>query len=240
MRRWPGGAIVALLLCAGTAVPQAGQEAHRGLCADARARQLHAWQVVGQPRPVPGTQVRHWPTRQLGTWVADDGTAERPVLLLVTPTTLTRVEWTAGCDLQSHEWPRPAVASPRFTDADLAALVNAGRPGVVFVWSPHMPLSIDAYRPLRSAATARGMTVHAVLDPGADRAFARGSLDRGGLPNDALRVADANELRYRDVHLHTPVVLVFAGGRIIGDAWPGYHGEAEYGEFLDRALAERR
>jgi hypothetical protein len=41
------------------------------------------------------------------------------------------------------------------------------------------------------------------------------------------------------VHLHTPVILVYAHGRITGDAWPGYHSADEYGGFLDRTLASR-
>lgn len=203
-------------------------------------RQLRAWGATGTPRDEPHAQMRHWPTRTIGTWITEVRTPTTLALLQVTPDRLTRFEWTDGCVVSADERPRPAAGAPRFTDADLRTLVASGRPGVVYVWSPHMPLSVDGYRHLAAAAEARGMSVHAMLEPAADRSFAQSSPARGVLPPDALRVADSVELWFRDVHLHAPSILVFARGRIAGDAWPGYHSAEEYGVFLDRVMAGRR
>ena len=230
--------LVGLLTSAGSVVPAAGQEAFPGPCAAAVTRQLRAWGARDEPRDQPAPLTRHWPTRSIGTWVTESG-APAATLLRVSPTRVTRLAWTDGCVVRRDSRPRPAAATPRFTDADLTALVSSGRSGVVYVWSPHMPLSVDGYRAIATAAAARGFAVHAMLEPGADRAFAQASLARGGLPRDALRIADSVELSYRDVHLHTPVILVYARGRIAGDAWPGYHSADEYGGVLDRALAGR-
>jgi len=234
------GPIALLLAGAGLATPSARQEALPGPCAAAVTRQLRAWHAAGPPRDEPHAQMRHWPTGTLGTWVTEVGTPTTVALLRVTPARLTRLEWTADCVERTDDWPRPAADAPRFTDADLQTLVASGRPGVVYVWSPHMPLSVDGYRAIVAAAASRGVGVHAMLEPGADRAFAQASLGRGGLPPEALRVADSVELRYRDVHLHTPVILVYARGHIAGDAWPGYHSAEEYAAFFDRVLAAPR
>jgi hypothetical protein len=232
------GAIVAAL--AGlAATPATTPQAMAGRCAEAVGRQLQVWGAVPPPRVEPGATMRHWPTGQLGTWVTEVRAEATVALLRVTPSQSTRLEWSDTCAVRAEDWPRPAAAAPRFSDADLTTLVSSGRPGVLYVWSPHMPLSVDGYQALAAAATARGLAVHAMLEPGADRAFAQASLDRGGLPREALRVADSVELWHRDVHLHTPVILAYARGRIAGDAWPGYHSAEEYGHFLDRALAGR-
>lgn len=235
------GPIAAVLVSATLATPLTRQEAAPGPCADAITTQLQTWQAIGPPRDGAGVwgdaRSRHWPTRTLGTWVTELRPSAAPVLVRASPTGTTRIEWTAGCLPRTDDRPRPAADAPRFTDADLQALVAAGRPGVVYVWSPHMPLSVDGYRALLAAAAPRGVAVHALLEPGADRAFAQASLARGGLPPDALRVADSVELWFRDVHLHAPSILVFAQGRIAGDAWPGYHSAEEYDRFLERALA---
>lgn len=235
----PAALLVGLLTSLGAAAPAAGQEAFPGPCAAAVSRQLRAWGAAGEPRDQAATTTRHWPTRLIGTWVTESR-GPAPVLLRVSPTRVTRLAWTEGCVARREERARPAVATPRFTDADLTALVSSGRAGVVYVWSPHMPLSVDGYRAIAAAAAARGLTLHAMLQPGADRAFAQASLARGGLPRDALRIADSVELSFRDVHLHAPSILVFAHGRIVGDAWPGYHSADEYGAFLDRMVAARR
>ncbi len=241
MRAWVLSWPAALLLAgAALAAPAANQEASPGPCAAAVTRQLRTWAVVGPPRDEPHAQMRHWPTRSIGTWVTVVRTPTTLALLQVTPERLTRLEWTDGCVVDSDDWPRPSADAPRFTDAELEALVASGRPGVVYVWSPHMPLSVDGYRHVAAAAAARGMSVHPMLEPAADRVFAQASLARGGLPGDALRVADSVELWFRDVHLHAPSILVFARGRIAGEAWPGYHSAEEYGAFLDRIAAGRR
>lgn len=237
MRPATGALVAALASLAAT--PATTPQAMAGRCAEAVSRQLQAWGVVPPPRVEPGATMRHWPTGRLGTWVTEVRSPETVALLRVTPSQLTRLEWSAACAVRAEDSPRPAAAAPGFSDEDLAALVSSGRPGVLYVWSPHMPLSVDGYQALAAAATARGLTVHPLLEPGADRTFAEASLARGGLPRDALRIADSVELWYRDVHLHTPVILVYARGRITGDAWPGYHSAEEYGGFLDRALASR-
>jgi hypothetical protein len=232
-----------LVMSAGLATPAAIQDAAPGPCAAAVSRQLQAWGATGPPRDEPRVKgdalTRYWPTATIGTWVVESRTPRELVLLRVTPARLTRLEWSDGCVVRSENSPRPSADEPRFTDHDLAALVSGGRAGVVYVWSPHMPLSVDGYGAITAAAAARGMTVHAILAPGADAAFARTSLARGGLPESALRVADSIELWHRDVHLHTPAILVYARGRVVGDAWPGYHSAEEYGAFLDRATERR-
>lgn len=212
-------------------------------CMAAVERQLDAWGAVAPARPQPGAGgavVRHWPTRRLGEWVAEvhDPSAVRAVR--VTPAAVTTAAWSATCAVTASERPRPAAAAPRFSDDDLARALAAPAPGVVYVWSPHMPLSVDGYRAIAAAASARGLTVHAVLDPGADRAFAAAERARGGLPAEALRVADSVELLFRDVLVHAPTVQAYARGRLVGSAFPGAHGADEYGAWLDRVLAEAR
>jgi hypothetical protein len=231
--------IAALVLSAATVGAVSAQEALPGACAEAVTRQLRAWHATGPPRDERHAGMRHWATSALGTWVTEVRTPTIVALLRVSPEQLTRLEWTDDCVAQPEEWPRPAAASPRFTDADLQGLLTSGRAGLVYVWSPHLPLSVDGYAQAVAAARVRGLTVHPVLAPGADRAFARASLARGALPDDALRTADSIELWFRDVHLHAPSVLVFARGRIVGDAWPGFHTDGEYGEFIERALRQR-
>lgn len=231
-----------LALCAASASSDAQPPAADGPCVSAVAAQLQAWQVVGPSRLQPTTSphlLRHWPTTQLGEWVVEarDGGSVR--LQLVTPVSIATRTWTDSCIVAADDRARQGAGEPRFTDRDLTTLFATSRRGLIFVWSPHMPLSVEGYRPLLAAATSRGLTVDAVLDPAADRAFAASELARGGLPRSALRVADSVELVFRDLLIHAPAVQAFADGRLVGSPWPGFHSADEYGAYFDRVLPPR-
>lgn len=210
-----------------------------GPCAVEVERQLTAWGVETPARPQPsatGMRLVHWPTGHLGQWVVEAQDAAGARLVRVTPAQLTTIIWTAACQATTEEHPRPLAAAPRFGDEDLALAAAGPARGVVYVWSPHMPLSVDGYQAIVTAAAARGMRVEVVLDPGADRVFAAAERVRGGLPAAALRVADSVELLFHDVLIHAPSVQVYGRGRLVGSAFPGFHTVSEYGAFLDRVL----
>ncbi len=234
----PGAALLAALALASPTAARQGPAA----CAADVERQLAAWgiQTPARPQPVTGAGLlRHWPTARLGEWVVEARDAAGTRLRLVTPATITTRAWSATCAATESAAPRRSPGGPRFTDDDLRALVAGGR-GVVYVWSPHMPLSVEGYRPIVEAAAARGLAVTAVLDPGADRRFAEAERQRGDLPAAALRVADSVELLFRDVLIHAPAVQAYGNGGLAGSAFPGFHTAAEYGAFLDRVLPPAR
>ncbi|MEZ5291920.1 MAG: hypothetical protein R2745_12615 [Vicinamibacterales bacterium] len=203
-------------------------------------RQRLAWGAVAPPRMQPtttdGTIVEHWPTRALGAWIVDARGPRTTVLTRVTAGAITRVEWSAACATVETRRDRTPVPGPRFTDRDLAERLSAGDAGVIYVWAPHMPLSIDAAGALREAAARRRLPVEIVLHPDADRAFAARVADEHGWDAAALRVADSVELTFRDVFVHAPAAQAWANGRLVGSAYPGGHTADEYGRYLDRVL----
>lgn len=232
-----------MLAAVAFALQVAASPASDATCAAEREAQRRAWSVTGparaQPQTTEGRTVRHLPTARLGAWVVETVGADSASLTLVTRDNATRVTWDSGCTASRETRPRAQATSPRFTDADLDARVRSGRAGVIYLWSPHMPLSVDAFAALVEAASARGLAVDVVLDPAADRAFASRVATARGLPADAGRVADSIELQFRDVLLHAPTVQAYAGGRLVGPPFPGGHTAAEYGAYLDRVLNER-
>lgn len=231
---------VAVVLAASALTPAHAQPT--AACRAEVTQQLSAWGAMAPARPQPpdgGTTTRHWPTPTLGVWIVERSGDEGPGLLRVSPTGAVAVEWSADCVPTTRERARPtAVAGPRFSDADLATLLAAHQRGVVYVWSPHMPLSVDAVEALRVAAGARAVHVTVVLARGMDRAFAERTAAAHGWPADTLRVVDSLELELRDVLVHAPAVLAYGGGAIRGSAFPGAHTAEEYAAYLDRTFAE--
>lgn len=130
----------------------------------------------------------------------------------------------------------PASATATFTDADLRSSIEAHPAGVVvYVWSPHMPLSVDGYREVVAGADALGLTVEPVLFSEGERSFARREAERVGMPAAALRELDAAELVFRDAQVHAPSVVVFAGDRV-SPVLPGYRDADGYRRWMERVL----
>ena len=212
-------------------------------CATARLAQHRTWQTRPpareQPPDTTGSRIRPFPTATMGVWVVEAVGRFDASMTLVTPDGITRLSWNADCTETAEHRPRPRGPGASFSDADLAALVRAGR-GVIYVWSPHMPLSLDAVAPLSAAARALGLTVTLLLDPAADPAFAARVAAERGLPAAALRVADSVELQFRDVLVHAPAAQAYADGQLAGSAYPGGHTADEYAAYFRRVLAAPR
>lgn len=124
-----------------------------------------------------------------------------------------------------------------FDDVALEQLLRAERQFVLCVWSPHMPLSVEAVREVTRAGKLLGVPVIPILDPRADREYARAALTAAGLPETAMRAAEARELMRPGVFEHAPTIVVFADGRQVGSARPGYLDAAGYEHVLRQALA---
>jgi hypothetical protein len=241
-RRHTARAVLALVLVlAARQAPAARQDAP-ALCADDLARQLRAWQVTGPARPqpalLPGTWLRHWPTTTLGVWVVEDASPRHAAATRVGAGRLEQVTWSADCVPHRTGRPRASAPGPSFSDGDLRTRLAIGGRGALYVWSPHMPLSVDGYRQLEPAARSRQVAVDVLLDPAANRDFARAAL-AAGLPASALRVVDAVELEFREATVHAPSLLVYRDGRVVEAILRGYRTTAEYEQFLDRELPPR-
>lgn len=221
----------------------AGVTAAPDQCAPARRAQHRAWQTRPsareQPSDTTGARVRHFPTATMGVWVVETSGPGGSSMTRVAPDALTRLTWTAACVVTADRQPRPRGPASAFGDADLAALVRTGR-GVIYVWSPHMPLSVDTMTSLAAAARGLRLAVTLLLDPAADPGFAARIAAERALPAAALRVADSVELQFRDVLVHAPTAIAYADGRIVGSAYPGGHTADEYAAYFRRVLAATR
>lgn len=219
--------------------------------ADVRCRpavhdRLAKWQVIGEVFPdagdLSGTKTWRLPTDHLGVWaVVSVDRGLDPTLARVEAWETRRVTFDKSCTASTEVLRRtpPPSESRLFDDEALAALMKREPAGVICVWSPHMPLSVDACqlvgrvtRDLRVAATL-------LLDPNANDAYARTTALAAGLPADAIRPFHSVELVFRQATMHAPSILFYKDGRIIGSTVPGYRDEAAYETLIRSRLEER-
>jgi hypothetical protein len=130
----------------------------------------------------------------------------------------------------------PGGAAP-FDDAAMEHLLRTERRFVLCLWSPHMPLSVEAVHEVMRAAKALGVPVIPLLDPRADRAYARSVATAAQLPEAAMRIAEPTASMPPEVFHHAPTIVVFANGRQAGPVRPGYLDAAGYEHLLRNLFA---
>jgi hypothetical protein len=209
-------------------------------CRSAVERRLTAWGAGAERyRDADGPFGAHqWrlPTHEIGTWVLlHEAVNEMPSLARIDARSTTRVTFDGECREASSSEPHAAPEKDAFTDDDVRSLVAANAQGVIFVWSPHMPLSVDAYRTVAAVARRLQLSFTTLRDPMADAAYAEGVAREAELPASALRTFASVELSFRQATLHSPSLLVFARGRFAGLAVPGYREAAGF----EAAISER-
>lgn len=109
-----------------------------------------------------------------------------------------------------------------FGDLEFAVLLekNPGG-GLVYVWSPHMELSVGEVSELRNLKL--GYPVSVVLDPKADGKLARSIASERKLPSEYLRNLQGQNLLDHDATIHFPTIIFYKGGKILRTL-PGYSG----------------
>lgn len=214
-------------------------------CTDAVERQLEAWNATAEVLRAPGGplggDVYRIATNETGVWI----TVHQPRGLDTVSLFLTNADGTVRLDFNHRAPPGdtcepesipsfPAVELPAdaFTDEHLKALLAEDDRLVVFLWSPHLPLSVEGYHEIVHAASSLGIPFVAVVDGTADRGFVLRVADEQGIPERARRPMRSVELLFRDLAVHTPSVLVFSKGHVSAPL-PGYRQRDAYRLYLD-------
>jgi len=198
-------------------------------CADATRRQIESWggaigRSLADPPAPDGTRGWRMPTATLGVWVQFSVSPSGDVWLeRVSASRRESRRFGSRCEaLAGPEAVGGEARENGFTDEELASRLARGDAGVILVWSPHMPLSVDQYDVLASVTRELGLALVAVLDPEADPAYGRRVARERGLPDAVLQPLDGIELAFRGMTTHAPSVQVFADGRLVGPVLYGY------------------
>lgn len=211
-------------------------------CADASRVLESEWEGTNEWRalaPYPSPR-EATPTKTVGVWLErshlENGAIElRRVSAQQTDVALIDA---AGCLQNStthHRAFQQDSLRNAFTDESLDSLLTATNRGLIYVWSPRMPLSIKGLPEARAAAESMGIAFTALASESIDADF------------DALNVStrdrqrmESVELVYRNATIHYPSVLLYDNSRVVDGVFPGYKNRATYVSFAREKLADRR
>ncbi|MEZ5287310.1 MAG: hypothetical protein R2712_21405 [Vicinamibacterales bacterium] len=181
-------------------------------------------EALAEPGGLAGTRAIRMPTGTIGVWVRvtrDAGGALSIERIMPAAVETTRFDRSCASSVSRREL-RASDDAAAFTDERLAARLARGDRGVILVWSPHMPLSVDEFAELETATARLGLAFEAVLDPAAEPGYASRVAGERQLPAGALRTLASIELTFRGMTTHAPSVQVFADGRLVGPVLFGY------------------
>ena len=117
---------------------------------------------------------------------------------------------------------QPTPHHNHFSDFDLAELYAAHpEGGAVYVWSPHMELSISEVDRLFKTKVDRPLTI--IMDPKADTKLADKIAQEKGWPKAYFRRMASEELTLADVAIHLLSTVYYKNGRVLKRV-PGYNG----------------
>jgi hypothetical protein len=204
-------------------------------CADSVERQLELWAATGEvfraPSGVDGRETFRFATVEIGRWVTlqKDPSLREAVLVESSAEGSKRVELDSDCRPRTTELELDRGSAPPagFSDRDLKSLLDRDDRLVVFLWSPHMPLSAEALPEIEAAAREVGVPFVAVCDPSSDPHYVERVAAERGLEEAASRPLVSVELLMRNIAVHAPTILVFRDGRARAPL-PGYRSRAAY------------
>ena len=183
------------------------------------------------------------PTDSVGVWIErwhmGDGSVELR-RIAAARTTLARVD-ANSCDHSVTTFDRHySVDSLKnaFTDATVDSLLHANARGMIYVWSPRMPLSISGLKEAKATAALMRIAFIAVIA----EANAEDLLTLNAtfaVPRSDMRALESLELVYRNATIHYPAVLFYQHNAMIDGVIPGYKNRDTYAklgkEWLDDA-----
>jgi len=189
-------------------------------------------------------EIHRTATGQQGIWLESHKHPGGKIeIIQLSGTKLTRVTWNPGsCDptetKETLSYDRVKL-NDAFSDEYLDRILKENRAGIIYAWSPHMPLSVDGRYRVQRAATQLNLRVFVALDPHADSAMAKAIVTRRGWDTSTLRRLESIELFNRGMGNHYPVMVVFKNGNIVGPVFPGVKEESVYLKFISERLAKK-
>lgn len=168
------------------------------------------------------------PTDSIGVWLErwhmPDGSTElRRVSASLTLVAKLEAD---GCIQRTEQHRRTfdrAAMARAFTDDRLRALLATKRDGMIYVWSPGMPLSVSGLKQATVAADSLGIEFTAVV---ADTR--PGEIELTGIDTIYQQTLNSIELVYRNATIHYPTAIFYHDGSLLGSAIPGYKTSSAY------------
>ena len=182
------------------------------------------------------------PTDQLGKWTYVKATKNQFQARLHTPKQIIHATWNNNCEIQIQK--RTGIISKikkrgkYLSDKELEKLVQKDQRGIIYVWAPEMPYSVQGIKEIKNAAKKVNVPVRIYLSPNSDKKMAKEMLLKNKLDLNYLTKHHSYELHQRGIDLHYPSVITFNYKTLDRYARHGYEPEERFLSYLRKEFAK--
>lgn len=211
-------------------------------CEELARQQLIEWKVANRIFKKPGiidnSFIYRMPTQTVGQWILIENKKHGLRMSKVDSTKNESKSWDKDCAVtsQMENYPPKQYVNNEFTDRSLKTLLVQHPVGIVYLWSPHMLLSVEGINELNEITKELGISYDVLLDSNANTSFAKATAIKIGLKKDIFRKNSALELFFRNFSVHSPSLLLYKNGEIIGPIIPGYRSPTHYKQLIRTRL----
>lgn len=197
---------------------------------------------------VDSAKVYRSPTSRIGVWIEVGLYPDRKVIASkISSSSFLHVSWDNSCNPQMGNELRTLSDHPKnlphgasvMTDRELEKILKQEDKGIIYAWSPYLPLSLDSAKAARRLSQRLNIAFIPVMDPDADWKLAFSRIDHSGLPRTMAQKIESLELIFRQLTLHYPSILVFKKGKFVSSFLPGYENSASYEKFIVEHLGSK-
>lgn len=130
------------------------------------------------------------------------------------------------------------MQGPGFSDADLKKTITSNSWGLIYVWTPYMPLSVEGIAKAKEVAKKKGAPIQILMDPDADPKEAQKWVSKKKVsPSETRKVASA-ELVSRGMSLHYPAMFIYKKQFLSNRYFVGFKEVPTYSNWIDLELAQ--
>lgn len=169
------------------------------------------------------------PTENLGEWVVVHMDNEKYYLSKVSEKQELRLTMVKKSCAKKLELVEKKVVSRGFTDSDLKKKIGKDKQGIIYLWSPHMPLSVQGLPVIKKLSKKKNWDLIVLLDP---KAKADKELEGHFSKTDLVR-PQSFELKMRNAYLHYPMLLGYKNGKILNKVKYGFEEYELYEKYFD-------
>lgn len=145
-----------------------------------------------------------------------------------------------ACSVSSRIEPHTQTSLPErkmFSDLNLQKIISGKKWGVIYIWSPYMPLSVKAIPNIKEAVKSKGGRIEILLDGKANPKTARSYQIKGLVTASELRQVASEEIYARNIFLHYPAALFYMNGFLSTRTYIGYKSVKDYQKWIDHEIA---
>lgn len=215
-------------------------------CAKSMDQTVQGWGSLGQWQKHLSAkgQIELWsPSNAIGSWIQIEKTREGKLhARKLSPSIMLEALWLQNNCLPAIA-PTPLsrkIVANEFNDMHLKKLVDEKKTGIIYLWSPQMPLSIQGVNNIIKATKQQQLNLTVLLDSNADLAQAKKMQEENKWPTSFLARANSLELEMRNAFIHFPNLLFYSHQKMQMEIAPGLKTIKNYQALLQEHFRQEK